>query len=195
MYNYRTITNYASCPKLNGRFNWKLALDEKSRPHVATSRGTDARGHYPKMNMASIQVRGYAMLCFMNHPQVMCIARMPYMPLSYLGCWLQMSQWARKLAMNPLKHGKSVCRQWWGARIATRKVALERNLKHLGLSENVGLIFPMIASHLKTGFHDQQNQTGYNGVHNIFRHTHLWSQSLISRDQDRQVEAGRAEQS
>ena len=28
---------------------------------------------------------------------------------------------------------------------------------NMGLSENVGLIFPMIASHLKTGFHDQQN--------------------------------------
>ena len=29
---------------------------------------------------------------------------------------------------------------------------------HMGLSENVGLIFPMIASHLKTGLSDQQNQ-------------------------------------
>ena len=33
--------------------------------------------------------------------------------------------------MNPLKHGKNLCQQWWGATIATRKVAIDRNLKHL----------------------------------------------------------------
>ena len=41
----------------------------------------------------------------------------------------------------------------------------------VGLSENVGLIFPMIASHLKTGFHDQQNHWVRFGVHNIFSNT------------------------
>ena len=60
----------------------------------------------------------------------------------------------------------------------------------MGFSENVGLIFPMIASHLKTGFHDQQNHLysqwnshlktgfhdqlktiGYNGVLTTFSDT------------------------
>ena len=81
-YNYRTITNYTSCPKLNGRFNWKIIeLIGAGFHHDLTSQHHEERifflGHYPKMNMASIQVRGYAMLYLMNHPQVMCIARMP----------------------------------------------------------------------------------------------------------------------
>ena len=41
------------------------------------------------------------------------------------------------------------------------------------MSENVGLIFPMIASHLKTGLSDQQNHWGKWGLANIFRHTHI----------------------
>ena len=39
--------------------------------------------------------------------------------------------------------------------------------------ENVGLIFPMIASHLKTGFHDQQNHWVQWGTQPIFRHTQI----------------------
>ena len=42
---------------------------------------------------------------------------------------------------------------------------------HVALSENVGLIFPMIASHLM-GIMIMKT-IGYNGVHNIFRHTHI----------------------
>ena len=43
--------------------------------------------------------------------------------------------------------------------------------------ENVGLIFPMIASHLKTGLSDQQNHWVQWGLANIFRHTHIPSSS------------------
>ena len=55
------------------------------------------------------------------------------------------------------------------------KLPLFMKLGKMGMSENVGFIFPMIASHLKTGFADQQNQTGYNGVLTIFRQTHIWA--------------------
>ena len=43
----------------------------------------------------------------------------------------------------------------------------------LGLSENDGLIFPMIASHFSKRDFLISKTIGYNGVHNIFRHTQL----------------------
>ena len=45
--------------------------------------------------------------------------------------------------------------------------------KYMGMSENVGLIFPMIASHL-VGIMISKT-IGYNGVHNIFRQTQIQS--------------------
>ena len=54
----------------------------------------------------------------------------------------------------------------------TKRVAQQA---HLALSENVGLIFPMIASHFKTGLSDQQNHWVQWGTLYIFRHTHFWT--------------------
>ena len=44
-------------------------------------------------------------------------------------------------------------------------------------------IFPMTASHFSKRDNDQQNQTGYNGVLTIFRHTHIfhWFCRSLSR--------------
>ena len=43
----------------------------------------------------------------------------------------------------------------------------------MGLSENVGLIFPTIASHFSKRDNDQQNQWVQWGLANIFRHIHV----------------------
>ena len=63
-------------------------------------------------------------------------------------------------------------RAWWMSRASSLSLA-QHDKSYLGLSENVGLIFPMIASHLKTGFHDQQNHWVFRGLANIFRQTHF----------------------
>ena len=39
--------------------------------------------------------------------------------------------------------------------------------------ENVGLIFPMIASHFSKRYNDQQNHWVQWGLANSFRHTHI----------------------
>ena len=83
------------------------------------------------------------------------------------------------IATNQLAHGNPSCNPQFMAGTEPEKKGFKNFLRQFGLvTENVGLIFPMIASHLKTGLSDQQNHwdtIGYNGVlTNIFRSTPIY---------------------